>query len=197
MQITYNDFNHNQGGNFLGNVPTQLGQIVTTNHNGDPCDVFHNIFEDPLFVNAPGDYHLSWANYPLPDSTMSPCIDAGCPDSLNDPDGTIADMGMYFFDQRYVRPHPHANLDNLVAFHVGPNPFNATAAISYELRAASYVSLKVYDTSGRLVTALVNGFRQAGAHEVTFDGSNLPSGIYLYRIQVGSWSAVGKMALVK
>jgi hypothetical protein len=90
-----------------------------------------------------------------------------------------------------------ANPSSFILHPCSPNPFNPTTTISYELPAASEVSLKVYDTSGRLVTTLINGFRQAGSHEVTFEGSHLPSGIYLYRIQAGAWSATGKMALVK
>jgi glucose/arabinose dehydrogenase len=66
---------------------------------------------------------------------------------------------------------------------VRPNPFNPSTVISYELRAASRVSLRVYDTAGRLVKELVNGWRAAGSHEVTFDGSDLPSGVYLLRVE--------------
>ena len=59
-----------------------------------------NINEDPLFSNpGNGDYHLSWVNFPIPDATMSPCIDTGDPASPNDPDGTIIEMGSYYFDQ--------------------------------------------------------------------------------------------------
>jgi len=78
-----------------------------------------------------------------------------------------------------------------------PNPFNPTTAISFELRAASFVSLRVYDTAGRLVATLVNGWRSAGTHELTFDASNLPSGMYVYRIQADDWSDSGKMVLLK
>jgi hypothetical protein len=78
-----------------------------------------------------------------------------------------------------------------------PEPFNPTAAISYELRAASYVSLKVYDTAGRLVQTLVDGWRSAGTHELTFDASDLPSGMYIYRLSAGDFSASSKMVLLK
>jgi len=78
-----------------------------------------------------------------------------------------------------------------------PNPFNPSTAISYELQASSFVSLKVYDTAGRLVATLVDGRREVGTHEVTFDGSGLPSGIYIYRLQVGDYAASGKMVLLK
>ena len=78
-----------------------------------------------------------------------------------------------------------------------PNPFNPSTAIRYELRAASPVNLKVYDTAGRSVATLVDGWREAGTHEVTFDGSNLASGMYLYSLIAGEKVATGKMLLVK
>jgi hypothetical protein len=78
-----------------------------------------------------------------------------------------------------------------------PNPFNPTTAISYELRAASYTSLKVYDTAGRLVATLIDGWREAGTHQVTFDGSDLASGLYIYTLQAGGQITTGKMMLVK
>ena len=77
------------------------------------------------------------------------------------------------------------------------NPFNSTTVLSYELRVSSFVKLDIYDVSGRLVTELVNGWREAGLHKATFDGSELPSGIYLYRLQEGNYKASGKMALVR
>jgi hypothetical protein len=80
---------------------------------------------------------------------------------------------------------------------VGPNPFNPTTAISYELRAASRVNLKVYDTAGRLVAILVDGQQEAGSHQATFDGSHLASGIYLAKLQAGESSAVQKLVLLK
>jgi len=100
--ITYSDFYNNENGNFY-NCGVGVGVNVTTNANGDSCDAYYNIQEDPLFVDpANGDYHLSWTNYPVQDSTMSPCIDAGDPNSTPDPDDTIADMGAYYFDQSVV-----------------------------------------------------------------------------------------------
>ncbi|RJP76727.1 MAG: T9SS C-terminal target domain-containing protein [Candidatus Zixiibacteriota bacterium] len=78
-----------------------------------------------------------------------------------------------------------------------PNPFNPTTALSYELRAASYVRLRVYDTAGREVRALVDGWRDAGVHEVTFDGSGLASGVYLVRLEAGEFTQTEKIVLLK
>lgn len=78
-----------------------------------------------------------------------------------------------------------------------PNPFNPTTNISFALPQASKVTLAVYDVSGKLVTTLVNGYRNAGTHEVTFNASGLASGIYLYRLSAGDFTASGKMVLMK
>jgi hypothetical protein len=78
-----------------------------------------------------------------------------------------------------------------------PNPFNASTTLSYELPAANYVSLKVYDTTGRLISTLVDGMREAGAHAVTFDGTRLASGIYLATLESGEFTAVQKLVLMK
>jgi hypothetical protein len=78
-----------------------------------------------------------------------------------------------------------------------PNPFNPTTAIRYQLSANSHVSLKVFDTSGRLVGMLVDGMREAGTHEAAFDGSNLASGVYIYTLNAGGQIASGKMMMLK
>ncbi|TKJ37241.1 hypothetical protein CEE37_14100 [candidate division LCP-89 bacterium B3_LCP] len=78
-----------------------------------------------------------------------------------------------------------------------PNPFNPKTVLSFELRVSSLVDLKVYDISGRLVTELVNGWRDAGMHEVMFDGSDLVSGIYLAWLKTSSSCATQKIVLLK
>jgi len=78
-----------------------------------------------------------------------------------------------------------------------PNPFNPRTAISYQLSASGFVSLSVYDVSGREVAELVNGWREAGVHEVTFDGTELSSGVYVYRLKTSEFQAAGKMVLMK
>lgn len=78
-----------------------------------------------------------------------------------------------------------------------PNPFNPITVISYSLPEPAKVHLTIYDISGRLVQTLTDGWREAGRHEVTFDGTKLASGIYIYRLRAGNFTAGGKMVLVK
>ena len=88
--ITYSDFYNNQADNFY-NCGQWVGVNVTTNANGDSCDAWFNIQLDPLFADSANkNYHLT---------ENSPCVDAGDPTSQLDPDGTIADMGAYYYDQ--------------------------------------------------------------------------------------------------
>jgi hypothetical protein len=78
-----------------------------------------------------------------------------------------------------------------------PNPFNAQTAISFQLSANSHVRLIVYDTAGRLVETLVEGWRSAGEHKLTFDASHLPSGMYFARLEAGDYVGVQKLILLK
>jgi len=89
--VTFSNFYNNENGNFTGGPPQFLGQIITVNTNGDSCDIYFNIFEDPLFVDTLNcNFHLL---------AESPCIDAGDPESPLDPDSTIADIGAFYYDQ--------------------------------------------------------------------------------------------------
>ncbi len=78
-----------------------------------------------------------------------------------------------------------------------PNPFNPSTVIGYQLSVSGDVSLKVYDLLGREVAVLVNQNQSAGSYTVTFDATNLTSGVYMYRLQSGSKTLTGKMLLVK
>jgi len=78
-----------------------------------------------------------------------------------------------------------------------PNPFNPTTVLSFELRAASLVRLSMYDLSGRRVAELINGWREVGSHDVTFDGSGLASGVYIMRFEAAGQQASQKMVLMK
>ena len=78
-----------------------------------------------------------------------------------------------------------------------PNPFNPETIISYQLPASNHVNLKVYDLLGRELVTLVNQKQKSGNYEVIFNAENLPSGVYLYRIEVGNFSDSKKLLLLK
>ncbi|UCH11387.1 MAG: T9SS type A sorting domain-containing protein, partial [Fidelibacterota bacterium] len=78
-----------------------------------------------------------------------------------------------------------------------PNPFNPVSRIRYELPQASAVSLVVYDILGREVVRLVDGYMEAGYHEVQWDGSEAASGIYFARLVTPGYSRSIKMVLLR
>ncbi len=111
---------HGNTTNFIGpELPPEVGQIVTVNANADPSDIYGNIFLNPEFVN------LGSGNYQLQPS--SPAINAGDMDSL-DLDGTVADIGVYFYNFGYVPM-------DLVADSTG----NGYVALSWDIIASDSI----------------------------------------------------------
>ncbi len=78
-----------------------------------------------------------------------------------------------------------------------PNPFNPTTLISFRIPKEENVTLVVYDLLGREVRVLVDGIKSAGDHQVLFDASGLPTGVYIYRLRAGEFVESRKMQLVR
>ena len=97
--ISFNNcaFFDNSGPLFAGNIPPGLGIIEGFNIRGDSCDIFHNIYQDPMFLSFSGD-----SAYRLRED--SPCIDAGYVPAGLDSDGTAPDIGLYYYHQTAAPP---------------------------------------------------------------------------------------------
>ena len=78
-----------------------------------------------------------------------------------------------------------------------PNPFNPTTNIQYDVKQAGEVRIRIYDITGRHIQTLVNERKNAGRYRVTFDAGSLASGIYLMRMESGSFLQIKKMTLIK
>jgi len=83
-----------------------------------------------------------------------------------------------------------------------PNPFNPSTGINFSLPVSGFVTLKVYDAVGKEISILVNEIYQAGIYKLSFNASNIPSGVYFYKITVNNtksveWTQTKKMILVK
>lgn len=82
-------------------------------------------------------------------------------------------------------------------FNNYPNPFNPSTKIRYAVPQSAFTTLKVYSITGKEVAVLVNEQKTPGFYEVKFDGAELSSGVYFYKLQSGSFSDVKKMILTK
>jgi hypothetical protein len=94
-------------------------------------------------------------------------------------------------------PNPHLMPGTIALYQNYPNPFNASTRIAFDLAKTGPAKLMVYDLLGREVAVLADGMRTPGHYSVFFDGSDLPSGIYIYRIETGGLHEAKKMVLLK
>lgn len=78
-----------------------------------------------------------------------------------------------------------------------PNPFNSKTIINFSVPNESFLTLKVFDILGNEITTLVNEERPSGSFKVEFDGSDLPSGVYFYRMQTGKFTDIKKLILMR
>ncbi|RJP74933.1 MAG: T9SS C-terminal target domain-containing protein [Candidatus Zixiibacteriota bacterium] len=198
-----------QGAQIMGGGGSPAPWNITYNAVQGGWPGLGNIAADPLFTAGPGgDFYLSQWEAGQPQ--QSPCVDGGDPaswllpgttrtDGL--PDLGVVDMGYHYPVQGELAAAREANNPVLapaaLSLACSPNPFNPQTVARFEMRDAGHVLLKVYNTAGREVATLMDGWREAGSQEVMFDGSGLPSGIYFARLEANEHIQTLKLALVK
>lgn len=171
------------------NGPPAVGLVALENVNGDSCDTYYNIYLDPQFVDAEaGDYHLT---------AGSPCIDAGDPELPLDPDGTVADIGAFYFDASPADLPLAPVVKQFALYQNYPNPFNSATRIEFDLPRSIEARLVVYDLMGRQVQELLSGTLPAGRHAVMMNGGDLSSGTYFITLQAGSLTQTRRIVLLK
>jgi hypothetical protein len=78
-----------------------------------------------------------------------------------------------------------------------PNPFNPTTTISFSLPSKSFVTLKMFDVLGKEVASIVSEEMSQGSYSMQWNASNMPSGVYFYRLQAGSFTETRKLVLLR
>ena len=156
-------------------------------------EIYQNNLEgDPSFVDAEnGDLHLAGD---------SQCIDAGDPNSSFDPDGTIADIGYYYYDQ--TSNEEESVPVTQLALNNYPNPFNPTTEISFSIPVSGEVALKIFNVKGQLIKEWNMGNKVAGRYSIIWDGkdfqnSSVSSGQYFMQLLNEDNSIMKKMLLLK
>ena len=123
-------------------------------------------------------------------------------------DKTVSNSGKYYYRLKQIDNDGSYKYSSIIEVDVNspsvftlnqnyPNPFNPSTIISYSLPQASNVKLVVYNAIGQPVRVLENGFKNSGTYNVTFNASELSSGIYFCKIEAGQFSSIRKMMLVK
>jgi len=119
---------------------------------------------------------------------------------INEFEGNITGIGTSFVIENNPAVSvgtPHDLPNELILFPNYPNPFNPETILSFALPNTSAVSLKVFDTNGRMIQVLAEDIYPAGRHDIRFNASNLSSGIYFYRLTTEIGTKMGKMLLVR
>ena len=153
-----------------------------------------NISAYPMFADsANGDFSLL---------TGSPCIDAGDPDSPLDLDGTRCDIGAHTNINPVVDVEEEPVPLQLSLGSPFPNPFNPTVTMPFVVPETGHVGMTIYNIQGQVVRRLVNDVREAGAHQVMWNGRDevgraVASGVYLCRLTTMAGVRVRRMLLVR
>lgn len=176
------------------------------------------VSENSSFLNNIIDEMIHWKNVFGVDSKMNPVdynknVDLR---KLSFSRNLFSKEGNYFYRVKY-RDHnlKWSEWSNTVQFQVTaenyddelmdgvalkqnfPNPYNSATKIIYRILEKSFVTLKVYDILGNEITTLVNREMEAGEYEAEFEGKNLSSGVYFYKLQAGSYSKTKKLTLIR
>ena len=138
-----------------------------------------NIDEDPHFIGGmPFDFHLLFG---------SPCIDAGYDTVTYDPDGTISDIGLYFYDILNNITQPKEAIKN-IELEIYPNPISNQCAILISIldSKVSDCKLSVYDMRGLLIDQFSISNITYGEKVYRYNASELPTGTYFISLQAGN-----------
>jgi hypothetical protein len=203
-----------------GNTQSSGDQIYLT--GGGTADVTYSNVEGGFTGdgNLDTDPMFDGESYLL--SALSPCIDAGDPDSAyNDPEdsgnpgfaafpslGSLRnDIGAYGGPMREILPavitliHEKKDENNFPEsfklYQNYPNPFNPTTTIQYTIPESENVNISIFNSLGEKVKTLVNTFKEAGSYKINFAAKEFSSGIYYYRLNTGNYSQTRKMMLLK
>jgi parallel beta-helix repeat protein len=117
-------------------------------------------------------------------------------DNIPRPQGSGFDIGCYEYNTlTSITEEIIAN--DFKLYQNYPNPFNPTTTIEYNIPTSAFVKLKVFNVLGNEVATLVYEYKNAGKYDAILDASNLPSGVYIYQLNVGNYLQSRKMVIIK
>jgi len=147
-------------------------------------------FNIPLIANTSHIFVPNWTD--LSNNELMVLVDIGN-------DGTIDDT-LYLQNQLSGIGDDQGSLLTPGSYNLAqnyPNPFNSSSVIKYTIPQLSQVTLKIFNALGEEVGTLVNEEKPAGTYEISWNAASLPSGVYFYQLQAGSFTETKKMVLMK
>ncbi len=187
------------GGDSWSDIGTGLPDVPTWSVTVDPENELRIFVGNELGVYQSENGGLTWMNVNgnLPDAVFA--MDLVVSRSNRKLRVATHGNGAYEIDLDLIKSSTES-IDRVSIFELEqnyPNPFNPSTTIQFQLVTTGDVLLQVYDIQGKLVETLVDGVRGAGFHQIQFDGSNLASGTYIYRLSIGDEVLTKTMQLIK
>ncbi|MFZ0454763.1 MAG: FlgD immunoglobulin-like domain containing protein [Ignavibacteriaceae bacterium] len=186
-------------------VPGDVLSVVCIMYKDNSPIASFNIELEPSSDYTNFNLPINYSNSEIPDRFFIEIV-------INDTTGALpAHIGSYYLlddvelSGESVVSVAGAKLNTPETFYVYqnyPNPFNPSTTIRYSIPGSENVIINIFDIKGNLISTLLNARKNAGTHEISWDGKNnsgMPavSGVYLYKVQAGSSSKVSKMILLK
>lgn len=212
---------HNHASGSLGGIPgTQIGSAISIPFSNLTKGVFNTVDLNPLDITIPKNvnFYVVFAVVGTAGDTIQFVIDGGVNQTTRSSSLFDAGFGLQWYNFQETNNFGRGyNLvirtvvdlltsaveeetllpDNYALMQNYPNPFNPATVINYRLPIANWVTLKIYDVLGREIAALVNEYKEAGSYKATWDATNIPSGVYFYKLTGGSYTSVKKMLLMR
>lgn len=160
-----------------GTTASVAGELVDT--SGTVVAVNNSTSSNPFILTAPvaGTY----------------TVNAGFKNPSRQWGSTNIAVGITGINDKLIGNNP----ESYELFSNYPNPFNPSTTIRYALKGNGFTTLKIFNIQGKEIATLINEEKPAGIYEINFDGLNLSSGTYFYKLHSGNYSETRKMLLIK
>lgn len=160
-----------------GTTSNVAGELV--DNGGNVVAVINKTSSNPFVLTAP--------------SAGTYTVNAGYKNPSREWGSTSAVITVTGVDESLIDTNP----SDFKLFNNYPNPFNPSTKIRYAIPQSAFTTLKVYSITGKEIATLINEQKTPGVYEVNFDASELSSGIYIYKLQSGSFVEAKEMVLIK
>lgn len=187
--------------NFADSSITTLVTTPYNNLDGISLDRNDNVYVSSWSIQSVVRYNINFTNAPaVVIGGLSNPADIYInkkTDTLAIPNAGNSTVVFHYLNTPSGINNGSSNVSSFILYQNFPNPFNPETIINYELAVTDFVSIKVFDMSGKIIATLADTKQNAGSYSIKFDGRGLASGIYFYKISAGGFEETRRMTLLK